>query len=227
MTLFVLPCLAAYCKYERTKRARWSVLSIVCLVLAFLSYEQTVVVPAALLACAVVLHTQGLRIKWTWHFIPWLMLFYYLAFHRTFLQDTRYKKQAYRGTSGALRDVWAWMFPATFFTKFYDSYLNREIGLLFVVLSGFWMMLAHVWSNICALMVGRRDWVPVFFGWAVSIGTFLPMAFQHPLSHYYYLPLVFRSIFVTWLIALLWQQLKLAVLPRESEELQQRAPAPG
>lgn len=207
MVLFLLPCFAGYCRYERERSVFWGILSIVCLIFAFFTYEQAIVAPAALFGCAIALHFQGIRVRWRWHIMPWLLALTYIALHRTFLPETRYTKQAYRGTTGGLRDLWAWLFPASAELKFMPSFFSQEVGLLFVLVDSFWLYCVQIAANAVAYYEARKEWLPVFFGLAGSVGTLLPMAFQHPLSHYYYLPMVFRSIMTAWLGLIAWRNL--------------------
>jgi hypothetical protein len=214
MALFVIPCVAAYCRWERTRRNGWMWLSLGCLTLGFFTYEQTVVVPAVLIACAVALRLEGVRVRWRFHLIPWFMLFIYAGLHRTYLEDTRYKKQAFRGPKGGWADVLVWLFPGAFEMRFMPGFFTDEIGWLFWLVKDFWYFSGQIVSNFIAYWEARKEWLPAGFGLLVSVGTFLPMAFQHPLAHYHYLPMAFRSIFVTWLMLILWRAAIAAVRRR-------------
>jgi hypothetical protein len=213
LALFALPCVASYCRFERERQARWAILCVICLTLSFLTYEQAVVVPPLLVAAAVALVLQGVKVRWSFHLAPLGLLATYVVLHKTFLHDTRYRLQAYRGTPGGWRDLTTWVFPASFDAKFLPSFVGPEIGWLAVLIVGFWETLSRVAANVIALCEARKEWMPALFGLAGSVGVFAPMAFQHPLAHYYYLPMAFRSIFVAWMTMLAFRSVK-SVLAR-------------
>ena len=225
MVLFLLPCFAGYCRFERVRKARWAVLSMISFVLALLSYEQAVVAPPALLGCAIALSFQGIKVRWQWHIMPWVIGLSYAALHKTYLHETRYTKQAYRGTTGAFRDIWAWLFPASFELKFMGAFLTPDIGFLAILVDTFWLYLVYVASNLIAYFEARKELIPALFGLLGSVGTVLPMVFQHPLSHYYYLPMVFRSIFIAWLAMIAWRGVISVVERREIPAREMPAPA--
>ena len=143
-TMFILPCVAAYCRWERGRKGKYAILAIACLVLAMMCYEQVVVAPALLLGSAIALRVQGVSVRWFWHLIPWAILGTYLFMHSQLLPKTRYQDQAYRGTGGGLRDVLLWLFPGSFELKFLPTFFSKEIGIYAILIIRFWRYLIQV-----------------------------------------------------------------------------------
>lgn len=210
-TMFALPCIAAYCRWERVRKPIWAAVSIACLILAMMCYEQVVVVPALLLGTAVALHIQGIRVRWAWHLVPWGLLAVYIALHSHYLPKTRYYDQAYRGIGGGIRDVLSWLFPASFEIKFLPTFVSPEIGIYALLIERFWRYVVQSVSCVIAFLSFRQHWLPITYGLLASAGAYLPMAFQQPLVHYHHLPMAFRTPFVVWLIILGYQKSEFAV----------------
>jgi hypothetical protein len=197
MTMFALMSLASYCRFERTRSNLFAVLALIALILAFCSYEQAVVVPALLLGCAIALSLQTVRVRWLWHVVPWATLGLYLWLHLTHIEpDSRYRKQAARGQSGGLRDTLTWLFQSNRDLRFLKQIFEPSIGLAVFAMELYWKALFDLVANVCGLTIATRRWLPAFFGLIAAVGSYAPMAFQHPLSHYFHLPLAMRSIFV-------------------------------
>jgi hypothetical protein len=209
-TMFALPCVAAYCRWERGRRSGYAVLSICCLILGMMSYEQIVVVPALLLGSAIALRLQGVQVRWFWHFLPWGLLAAYVSLHSHYLPKTRYHDQAYRGVAGGVRDLLTWAFPATFEIKFLPTFTSPDIGLYFVLIDRFWKYVVQSVSCIVSYLSFRSHWLPIVYGLVASTGAYAPMAFQQPLVHYHHLPLAFRAPFVIWLSILTAEKVGLA-----------------
>lgn len=197
MTFFALISLAAYCRFERN-RCNWASLgALLALALAFCSYEQAVVIPALHLACAIALRVQGVAVRWAWHIFPWAILALYASLHLTYLQvDSKYRMQAARGYFGGIRDIVVWLFPSYFGFRFINQVFDPNISIAVFALERYWKALADVAANIFGLVVARKKWVYTGFGLLAAVGSYAPMAFQHPFSHYFHLPLAMRAIFV-------------------------------
>jgi hypothetical protein len=79
--------------------------------------------------------------------------------------------------------------------------LQSEIGFALIYVMSFWEKIVNVLGNVVAYLSLRKVWMPVLFGLVGSAGAFAPLAFQKPLSHYFYLSLALRTCFV---VALIW-----------------------
>ena len=211
LTMFALPCVAAYCRWERTRKWQWAAVSILCLVLGMMCYEQVVVVTALLLGSAIAISVQGVKVRWSWHLLMFGMLGAYWYLHSTFLPRTRYQDQAFRGTGGAIRDMMSWLFPAAFEMKFLPVFLTPDIGPYAVLITRFWLYLAQTASCFISYLSFKRHWLPITYGILASAGAYLPMAFQHPLVHYHHMPMAFRTPFVVWLVILTADKIRAAL----------------
>lgn len=226
LTMFSLLSCAAYCRFERERQARWCVVSLVALVGAFLSYEQSVVVAAVLLACGVALALQGVKVRWWFHVVCWVLTLVYVALHRILLPpNTRYRMQAARGMAGGIRDIVRFLFPAS--RDAFILWSNLEIGLTMFMLPLPYASIAQVVANLIAWVKARHQWLPLVFGLVVSTGAYVPMSFQHFLAHYYHLPMAIRTILVVWLFLLAWELSLSAASRREQTAPQELARAPG
>lgn len=224
LTLFALISNAAYCRFERERQAWWCVVSLLALVGAFLSYEQCVVLPGILLACGVALAVQGIRVRWWFHLVAWLMTLTYIALHRTYLPpDTRYRLQAARGAAGGVRDIVRFLFPASRDVMILWSNLSIGVALLLIPVP--YATVAQIAANVGAWVKAKRQWLPLAFGLLVSTGAYAPMSFQHFLAHYYHLPMAMRTILVVWLFILAWQLSISAASRPTSRESEEPAPA--
>jgi len=203
LTMFALVCCAAYCRFERERQARWCALSLLALVAAFLSYEQSVVVAGLLLACGVALALQGVRVRWWFHAMAWLMTLIYVLLHRMVLPpNTRYWTQAARGVKGGIRGIVRFLFPASDDVLILWSDLPIGIPLLLIPVP--YTTAVQIAANVLTWTKARSQWLALTFGLIVSTGAYAPMSFQHFLAHYYHLPMAIRTILVVWLFILAW-----------------------
>jgi hypothetical protein len=226
LTLFALLCCAAYCRFERERQARWCVVSLIALVGAFLSYEQCVVVAPILLACGIALALQGVRVRWWFHALSWVLTLAYVALHRTFLPpNTRYRMQAARGAAGGIRDIVRFLFPAS--RDAYILWSSLDVGPALFMLPLPYAAAAQLAANSIAWVQARRQWLPLVFGLVVSTGAYAPMSFQHFLAHYYHLPMAIRAILVVWLFILAWELSLSAASHQASRARQGLARVPG
>lgn len=202
---FGLVTIASYCRFERSGSLFWGILSLVALLGCFGSYEQCVVMPAVLLACAIALRIQGVRVHWLYHILPIGMTTIYVVLHSIYLPpDTRYRSQALRGLQGGLRQLTEWVFPASIEIRVNRVMIDPAIGIWVVVLQDFWINLIRIVANVTAYVEARSQWLPILFGLLVSAGALAPLAFQHPLVHYLYYPLSIRSMVAVWLAYAAW-----------------------
>jgi hypothetical protein len=214
LTLFALIAIGAYARFERERAWCWAVLSLAAVAACFLSYEQSVVVPALLIGSAAALRLQGIRVRWLWHALPLLLLACYILLHRAHIDfSSDYRQRASRSASGGVRDLVIWMFPAYFERPLLEMLSDKAIGVDALLVSGFWVALTRTVANAIAYLRARVDWLPCLFGLIGSVGAYGPLSFQHPLSHYFHLPYAARTVFAVSLALLFWRlALKLPVI---------------
>lgn len=206
MAVFALISLASYCRLERTKLIGWAFVSWISLLCALFSYEQAVVLFGCLLGCSLALHLQGVQVRWLFHLIPIAATATYVVLHSTLLPaDSSYRLQQARSVSGGVRDLLNWLVPGLEDARKFYAHLDPTIGMGALFLTTFWSSAVGVAANACAYLAAARPgslWL--WFGLIGSVGTYGSLAFQHPFAHYYYLPAVFRAIFVVGLVCTWW-----------------------
>lgn len=141
MTMFALIAMAAYTRYERqgadrvsvapksedlpatrTSRAAakvrvagpfWMGLSFCAAALAFGAYEQTVMLPAVMLAVAMTMRLTGIRVRWGWQAGYWLLLGLYLVARKELLPPgvSGYQLQQFRHGPGVYIDLCNYALP--------------------------------------------------------------------------------------------------------------------
>ena len=201
LAMFAVSCFASYCRFEREKQARWGVVSLVCLLCCFATYEQSVIVAPALLGCAVALRVQGVQVRWLLHSIPILLTGLYLGLHRLCLDwEHPYHLQAKKPLKGAIREFGYWLFPNSKFLYLLGFPFDPLIGAGALFYGPFWTSVFSISSNIVSLFYMKRRLLIVSFGMAMSLGTYIPLGLQQNLAHYFYLSVAFRSILVCGLI---------------------------
>jgi len=139
-----------------------------------------------------------------WLFVPALFTGVYLILHRTFLDWSHpYHLRAVRPFHSGLRDMSYWLFPAKRDWELAWSMFTLGIGIEALKLDVFWLSVVKIVANVAAYIDARRVWFPALFGLLTAVGTYSPMAFQHPLTHYFYFPMAFLAIFlgVLWIYA--------------------------
>jgi hypothetical protein len=207
--LFALLCLWGYCAWERRHLARWLALSAIGFVGAFMSYEQAVMLPAALFACAVFLKIKGLRVHWLVHVVAWGLMASYAWWHFTYLPiETRYATQHSSSVGSGIRSLALWLFPGYGSIFELSNLVDPSIGLFALLMASFWIAFSLLVSNAATWIAARREWQVLLLGLLCSAIVFAPMAFQLRLTHYFYLPLAFRSIFVAGLTLFAWRWLE-------------------
>jgi hypothetical protein len=207
-TLSALLCLASYCAWERTRAGKWLVLGALGFVGAFLSYEQAVVLPAALFACGLYLRLEGVRVRIAPHLAAWALLGLYCWLHFTYLPfEARYAAEHDRSARAGLAALATWVFPG-WQAHFELSFLaDPSIGAMAVVLPLFWSGIGLLAANLAAWRIGWQRWKLLAFALATSAVVYGPLAFQIQLNHYLYFPMALRSLFVAGLAALVWRSL--------------------
>ncbi|HVL37881.1 MAG TPA: hypothetical protein VM328_00695 [Fimbriimonadaceae bacterium] len=230
MTVFALLSMAGYARYERLSASRvarpeptpldppatkgtvvragvartawgWLLLSLVGLVLALGSYEQAVMLPAALFGVAVSLRLQRYQVRWGLQALFWGLLVGYLALRSQIVptEASGYQLQQFRSGPGVWQSVMHYIFPA--FKDLYSLAMTLDLGPLQFMSWGPWGSLLFAGSNLAAYgQVLNRRLVLGLTGFALSLVTFLPMAWLKPFDHYDYWPMAMRSLFVSALV---------------------------
>lgn len=255
MGLFCLAAMACYARYERigtnriiqdpgpldppatkgTRRATvagrmhalWAFAAAVGLALALGSYEQAVMLPAALLGVAVCQRLQGMRVRWAWHALYWAVLVGYLALRQSVLPGdaSAYQQQQFRDGPGLWLILLDYALPAG--GALWVSWGVFDQGW-FALLSGqFWGTVGTVGGNIAAFVEARRRWVLPLTGWILSSLAFLPMAWLKQFDHYHYWPMALRTLLVVSMVGVAGHA-TISALSRPALRAPLRpAPAPG
>jgi hypothetical protein len=227
MTLFVLIAMAAYCRYVRlggqlpddrkvgpldppatrtsvqasssSGRSFWLVVSILGTVLAFGAYEQAVMVPALLLGCGLAFHLQRYRINWFVHGIFWSVLVGYFALrHQVIPPDvSSYQNQQLRYGPGVWLSLSDFLFPFVGALPALGFLLEGLPLTLFT--SHLYTAILNLLSQVATVATAGKQWLICLFGYVASFVAFLPMAWLQSFEHYYYLPMLLRTIFVVGL----------------------------
>lgn len=254
MAVFALLAMAAYARYERISALRiekepspldppatkssiqtqainapwlWAILAIAATVLAFCSYEQAVMLPAALLGIAIAMRWQGFRSRWGWQVAFWLCLVGYMLLRKELhlTGTSAYQKQQLRFGPGVGLSLEGYAFP--FFGAFSQIFGALASGLSILFMPDIYMAVLALAANVTAFVQARRRFIFAFTGWALSFLTFLPMAWVKPFEHYDFWPMALRSLFA---ITLCWVGIDLLVNAASPPELQAPVrldPAPG
>ncbi|HEY0866335.1 MAG TPA: hypothetical protein VGE01_03095, partial [Fimbriimonas sp.] len=257
MTLFALLSLACYARYERigaerkappdpgpldppatksavSERARckhawvWATGSVAGLWLALGSYEQAVMLPAALLGTALTMRFQRYRPRYGWQFVFWLSLAGYLYLRHALLPSevSGYQEQQLRSGYGGI-----WLSLTEYILPVLGSVLSlvatASLGIAMLVTPVPWSFLYQVLQQATTFYQARRRWVFALAGWLLSILAFLPMAWLQEFDHYHYWPMALRALLVAALVlvakdlaAIAWSRPALQAPPRPT-------PAPG
>jgi hypothetical protein len=255
MTVFALAAMAAYARYERigavrkvraagpldqtaTKSARvravpgsrhslWAGAACLFLALALGSYEQAVMLPAAMFGVAVYMTMLGYRVRWGVQAAFWGLLVGYLVlrYHLVPMRASGYQLQQFRSGPGVWVSICDFVLPCALPVRQLIQVL--DLGWALLVFPKTYQTLLIVFTNVAvAVSVKRR--LPLFLvGWILSALVFLPMAWIKPFSHYYYWPMAMRSIMVVALI-LIVSDLVVSAWSRPALQAPRRSgPAPG
>lgn len=255
MGLFALVAMAAYARYERcgtapsppapspleppatkstpagTAPVTWNILWVgvaaLALALALGSYEQAVMLPAALLGIAVAFRLEGRPVRWGWHALFWALVAGYLLLRAAVVptDPSAYQQQQFRTGPGVGLSILDYVLPA-------GGVAWTSIGLFdqgfYVLLSGaFWTLLATLGSTVALVIALKRRWRLALTGWALSILAFLPMAWLKSFDHYHYWPMALRALFVVALVAVGGEALFSAASRPSLQAPSRRDPAPG
>lgn len=263
MTLFCLLALASFARFERT-RARTPVLrpasatdlpatrtsmvdaprprawlfalaSCVFLALALGSYEQAVMLPAALVGVTITfrLMRPGApedRRVWLWHGVFWALLVGYLLLRRTVLPTdvSGYQAQQFRVGPGVGMSILDYLLPGSRGWVPLRSTLEGA-GPEALFIPAMWSALALMVGNVAAIVLAARDrrWPLVLSTFLLSVLAFLPMAWLKPFAHYHHWPAAMRAPFVALLLLIVASAALSAVSPPALRAPPRRDPAPG
>lgn len=254
MTVFALASMAAYARYERlsakqdapkpltpldppatrstvaavenTKPAwPWAILAIVCLVLALGSYEQAIMLPAALFGVSMSLRLRGYRVRWAWQAPFWLLLVGYLALRYQIIprETSGYQAQQFRSGPGVWLDLSTYAIP---FASGLPSFIAAFDPLLLAT-AGPYQFLCVIGSNVATFVAARKVWVLALTGWALSFFTFLPMAWLKTFDHYHYWPMAMRALMFVALSVAARELIINACSPKRVQAPVRANPAPG
>ncbi len=197
MGLFALIALGSYCRFERTGRWSFWMIAFVSFLCALASYELAIMLPLAFVVCGFVLWKHKVRVHWWLHALPWLVAFAYAWWHHVQLPPTsEYRLQRRRGNHSSIRDLVTWLFPAWPSLDEVLLLFSGDVGLAALILPAFWGSLIAMGVNAYGYVVARREWVIGGAALLLSVALYGPLAFQRMLTHYFYLALAMRSLFV-------------------------------
>jgi hypothetical protein len=256
MTVFALIAMAAYARYERLSAVRnppkpspleepatrttkpqlqrtggwplgWALLSVVAVALALGSYEQAVMLPAALFGVALILRFRRYNVRWGWQAAFWLVLIGYLVLRSRLVPTapSRYQLQQFRHGQGVYYALLDYILPTLRGLPIVWESLGE--GFIILMTPQPWLLVMDFVANVTAFYQARRKWIFALGGWALSLVTYLPMAFLNPFGHYHYWPMAMRSMLV---ITMLWIAYKLSIIavsPPALQAPQRPSPAPG
>lgn len=196
MTLCALLALMGGCLYARTGRLRWAALGLCGFLGALMSYEQAVVLPMLMGLCSLSVSRQQGAIPRAW-LLPSLclcLLIPYFAFYRTHIPtDTEYHRQRLKRFTTLPETALYWLVPTA-----RDAIMQVDVALVAPfngVMPAFWLAQLGLVAYLVALREGLRTRFGGL-GWLGSLLAYAPLMPVLPLMHYYYLPSVFRALWV-------------------------------
>ncbi|MBX3110626.1 MAG: hypothetical protein KF857_01340 [Fimbriimonadaceae bacterium] len=258
MTVFCLVATAAYARFERLRAARlplpeataedepvasrttfvakaratdglWLAVAVLATALALASYEQAVMLPAAIFGVAVLVRSQGRRPHWWAHAVFWAVLLGYVVLRKKLVPSdvSGYQAQQFRNGPGVAISILDFAFPAHGATSLFLSQLQDD-WLIFLTGTPF-VYLFQTHGNVGLVVrsaMSREKWT-LAFAWLCALLTFLPMAWLKEFAHYYYWPSVYWALLVTGL-TVLGGQIVVSALSHPAVQAPPRpSPAPG
>jgi hypothetical protein len=256
MTVFCLFAIAGYARYERLSATRlpveptsmdepagtrssvlstqtakapwsWAVLSVLACALALGSYEQAVMLPAALVGVAVSLRLRRYRVRWGWQVAFWGLLVLYFVARKVFLPEgtSGYQLQQFRSGPGVWFSILAYVAPSL--SSLFALYKSLDLGFALLYTTQVYSTIWNAYMDVSAFLAARRHWVLALTGFALSVLAYLPMAWLNQFDHYHYWPMAMRSLFVVVLAWGVWELCVTAVSPPATQAPPRPAPAPG
>ncbi len=255
MAFFAMASMAAYARYERLHSIRetkeitpldlpatrtsvqaaperppawlWPLLSLIFAALALASYEQAVMLPAALTGVYLAFRLRGFKARLFLPVAAWGLLIGYLALRHAIIPagTSAYQAQQMRHGISVFFEIMGYVAPAGMDVK--QLIANLSDGPLMLMTITPYILFLSIAANTAAYVEARRQWVVAFAALALSILTYLPMAFVKEFDHYHYWPMAMRSIFVVTLAGIAGQRLISAASPQALQAPQRLSPAPG
>jgi hypothetical protein len=254
MAFFALLALAAYARYERVSAERkakdpaptdppatkstkpavqvrmpwlWASVAVLASALALASYEQAIMLPAALLGTAVAMKLQGFRVRWGWQVPFWLLLVAYLVLRKELLPSgvSTYQHQQLRFGPAVRDSVLSYVLPN--WAMFWQSVQSLGVGIGVLLTADIYLGAFGFASNLYALFAAKKQLALALTGWSLSILTFLPMAFLKPFAWYSFWPMSFRALFAVTICWIGIERLITAVSPPTLQAPPRPDPAPG
>lgn len=256
MTIFCLLAMAAYARYERVSAQReeakptsmdepagtrstvlsdnkvkatwiWPVIAMFAGALAFGSYEQAVMLPAALFGVAVSMRLQRFRVRWGWQIGFWGLLIAYYFVRKAFLPtgNSDYQLQQFRSGPGVFFSIFGYLVPSL--QALYMQSKLLDLGVYVLITGQIYETIWTTVSNVFGLVAASRHWGLGLTGLALSFFTYLPMAWLNQFEHYHYWPMALRSLFVAVLAWGTWELVVIAISPQARKAPLRPSPAPG
>lgn len=255
MSVFALIAFAAYARYERLgaerlpapdptpldppatrsavqseprrEAAGWALLSVLGVAGALASYEQAVMLPAALLGIALTLRFRRYRVRFGWQGAYWGLLVGYLALRHAVVPSapSSYQLQQFRDGPGVRLALEGYFLPALAGLESFGDTLTS--GWLILFTAAPYLYVLEWATDVAAFLIARRDFVLPLAGWALSGIVYLPMAWVKPFDHYQYLPMALRTLLVVGLAGPVGRQIVSAWSRPARQAPPRPAPAPG
>ncbi len=255
MTVFALAAIAAYARFERLRRPSaiapaptpetppatrntvaegrrgkpwpWAVVAVVAVAVALGTYEQAVMLPAALVVVAVAFRGAGARPKWSLHLAFWSLLVVYLALRWALLPHavSGYQHQQYSSTRTAFWTEMEYVFPPL--QSLFGVPEVLSTGLILVFSGAVLMPFVRTAIVATGYLQARREPTLALVGWLGSAVAFAPMAWFKLFEHYHYWPMALRAAFVVALGAVALRLTATAWCPPGRPAPPRPRPAPG
>ncbi len=214
---------------EKRPSAFWPILSVACLVLALLCYEQAVMVPVILGLIGLIWHFRGTVGRWWLWGIPFgIALLAYITARHIIIPPGHswyfnWQKRTSTSAFWALQRYLFFFLSGTSDLRFYVV----SMPIMFLVSSAPWTTVLEIVAAGTAFCKIQKHWILAGFAWLASAVAYGPMAWFKDFEHYHYFPMAFRALFD---VILLWIALDLtltALSPRAVQSPQRLSPAPG
>lgn len=258
MTVFALISMAAFARYVRLSGKRapmkasvddvpdskhapspvepskfvwlWVLVALAGVVLALGSYEQAVMLPAAMVGVAILFAVRGQRSAFWPHVCFWLLIvgYYFLRLQVLPAESSGYQDQQFRSGSGMFIILGEYALPGIF--ALYMTLPGLFAGPAILLTGSFWMPVLTAVGNFTTYWRawGDRNLRWLVFGFlSLSFVTYLPMAWLKDFGHYHYWPSALRAPFVVLLFVLVMKLVASAASLPELRAPARRRPAPG